>query len=75
MLDSSDSSLVWSNSWLGGMAVWLGKSFIVPMNSNQMYMYYVPQERKKSDFSQVHEAAAKLSGSPSAPYVLSAELG
>lgn len=36
-------------------------------------MYH--RKEKKSDFSQVHEAAAKLSGSPSAPYVLSAELG
>ena len=38
-------------------------------------MYYGPQERKKSDFLQVHEGAAKLSESPSALYVLPAELG
>lgn len=36
-------------------------------------MYH--RKEKKSDFLQVHEAAAKLSGSPSALYVLSAELG
>jgi len=33
------------------------------------------RKEKKSDFLQVHEGAAKLSESPSALYVLPAELG
>lgn len=51
MLNSSTTFLVWSNIWrLGGMAVWLGMCFIVPVDNSQIYMYYGPQERKNLIF-------------------------